>query len=159
MDVSRQQTAPSLRRPERRRAGHRPANPPPVIAALPGVIRGVLVLLLWMPLIITPGAFQPFVVGKALYARGLIETMAVLWLVLLLWDRTYRPPRSWVLFSFGLYVFVAFVSAVAGVSFAHSIWSDYQRMMGVWDLAHWLVLTLVATSVLRSAEAWRWLLN
>ena len=122
-------------------------------------IRVGIVLLLWVPLVISPGTWFPFVVGKALYARGLIEIITALWLVLMLLDTSYRPPRSWVLLLFGVYGIVALFSAAGGVSFTHSFWSDYQRMVGIWDLIHWLFFALVATSMLRSAQGWRSLLN
>ncbi len=126
---------------------------------LSGSIQIGIVLLLWMPMVVTTETLFPFVVGKALYARGLIEVITALWVVLILWDSRYRPPRSWILLAFAIYVLVAFLSALLGVNFTHSMWSDYQRMVGVWDLAHWFLLALVATSVLHSPGAWRSLLN
>ena len=123
-----------------------------------GIYAG-LALLLWMPLIISSSTLFPFVVGKAFYARTLIEAIVALWLVLLITTPRYRPPRSWVLLAFGIYTAVALLSAVLGVNFTHSFWSDYERMSGVWDLIHWFFLALVAASVLRSARAWRYLLS
>ncbi len=122
-------------------------------------IRLGIVLVLWMPLVVTPGTFFPFIVGKAVYARLVIEVITALWLVLVLLEPSYRPRRSWVLFAFGLYVWVSLVSAVVGVSFTHSMWSDYARMVGVWDLLHWSLFALVTISVIRSTGAWRSLLN
>jgi len=122
-------------------------------------IRAGLVLLLWMPLIITPSTLQPFGVGKALYARVVIEVVTGLWLLLLIRHPAYRPPRSRILLLFAGYVIVAFVSAVQGESFTHSLWSDYFRMLGVWDLLHWFILVVVAASVLRSPRDWLQLLN
>jgi len=122
-------------------------------------IRVGIVLVLWTPIIVAPGTFFHFVVGKALYARSMIEIIAAMWVILVIWDPAHRPPRSWVLAAFGLYVWTALVSAVVGVDFTHSFWSDYYRMVGVWDLLHWFLFALVATSVLRSAGAWRSLLN
>jgi len=122
-------------------------------------IRLGIVLVLWMPFVVTPGTFFPFIVGKAIYARVIIEVIIALWVVLVLLEPEYRPRRSWVLFAFGLYVWVSLVSAVAGVSFTHSMWSDYMRMVGVWDMLHWSLFALVTVSVIRSTEAWRSLLN
>ncbi len=112
-----------------------------------------------MPLVVTRSTISPFVVGKALLARGLIEVLIVLWLALLLTDRSYRIPRSWVGGAFLAYVGVAFLSSALGVSFTSSLWSDYYRMTGLFDLAHWFLVVVIAASTLRSAEAWRGLLN
>ena len=55
---------------------------------------GVLGLLLLTPFIVTPATVYPFVVGKALWSRSLIEVAFALWAVLALIHTDYRPPRS-----------------------------------------------------------------
>lgn len=122
-------------------------------------IRVGLVLVLWMPLIVAPDVYRPTVVGKALYARGLMEIITGLWLVLLVWNPSYRPRRSWVVLALGAYVLVSLLSTVFAVSPTHSLWSDYRRMMGVVDLIHWFLFVLVAASVLRTRREWASLLN
>ena len=126
--------------------------------ALTAGVRGGLVLLLLLPLVITPTMY-PAMVGKALYARGLIEIITALWVVGLLWKIAPRPPRSWVLLAFAAYVIIAMVSAIWGVSFTRSIWSTYARMMGVWDLFHWFLIVVVATAVIGSPREWRTFIN
>lgn len=148
------------RRARVRRQPARPgASTEAVSRALTGSIRVGLVLVLWMPLIVAPDVYHPSVVGKALYARGLIEIVTGPWLVLLVWQPSYRPRRSWVLLAFGAYVLVSLLSGVFGVSLTHSLWSDYRRMMGVVDLIHWFLFVLVATSILRSRHEWASFLN
>jgi hypothetical protein len=118
-----------------------------------------LVLVLCLPLVVTPWTLSPFVFGKAVYARGLILVIFALWLVLRLRDPTFGIPRSWVLLAFTVYVMAALLSAVTGPSSAHSLASSYSQMTGAWDLVLWLLFALVAASVLRSPRAWRSLLN
>ena len=129
-------------------------------------IRVGLFLVLLTPLAVTgtfpfPGrdTLFPFVVGKAIYARSLIEIVLAGWIVLALRDPAYRPVRSWVVAIFGVYVLVALAAALAGVSFQHSFWSDYRRMGGVFDLAHWFAFAVVLVNVFRSRRHWWWLLN
>jgi O-antigen ligase len=121
-------------------------------------IKTALVFLLWMPLIVTPTTLQPFGMAKALYARTLIEIAVALWLVLLIRNPNYRPKNSLTLIFFAGYVIVSFFAAAQGENFAHSIWSNYSRMLGVWDLLHWFLLAVVAASVL-SPRNWLQLLN
>ncbi len=111
-------------------------------------IRTALILLLWMPLIVTPATLQPFGVAKALYARTLIEVVVALWLVLLIRNPDFRPRNSLFLIFFAGYVIVSYFAAIQGGNFTHSIWSNYSRMLGVWDLLHWFLLAVVAISVL-----------
>ena len=127
--------------------------------ALAVTFRAGLIFLLLVPLVITPQTLSPFLLGKALYARALIEIITALWIFGLLWKVAPRPPRSWVLLAFAAYVIIATVSAFWGVSFTRSIWSTYVRMTGVWDLFHWLLLVAVASAVIGSLKDWRTIIN
>ena len=118
-----------------------------------------LFLLLLMPLVITPGTIFPYIVGKAIYARVVIEVTFGLWLVLAYRDSSFRPPRSRLLLMFAAYLGVSLLMGFFGVSLQRSLWSTYERMQGVIDLAHWFALTVALTSVFRSLQGWRYLLN
>ena len=123
------------------------------------VIRLGVFLILLTPLVVTPGTLFPYVVGKAIYARALIEVVFFCWVLLVMRNPLYRPRRSWILWLFSMYVFASLVAAFAGVSFQRSFWGDYRRMGGVFDLAHWFAFAVVLVSVLRETRHWRWLLN
>ena len=122
-------------------------------------IRAGALLLLLMPLIVSQQSFFPFIVGKALYSRAVIEVIFGLWLVLAYRYPSYRLPRSWLLLAFGIWLGISLLAALAGVSIQRSLWSTYERMQGVVDLAHWFAFALVVTSVFRSWLDWRVLLN
>ena len=96
---------------------------------------GVFGLLLVTPFVISTGTVYPFVVGKALWSRALIEIAFALWAVLALTRPGYGPPRSWELVLLGVGLGVSLLSAWSGVS--------VERMQGVVDQAHWCVLGLV----------------
>ncbi len=119
---------------------------------------GIAILLL-MPFLIGIDTIFPYIVRKSIFARSVIEVIAGLWLILILQDARYRPKPSWVVYALSAYLLVSVVSAAFGVSFNRSMWSTYERMMGVWDLMHWVLFILIAASVLRTARAWFWLLN
>ena len=125
-----------------------------LIAARTGVL-----LVLAMPLVVTRDTFFPFVVGKALYSRVLIEIAFAVWIVLAVRSASYRPVRSRLMIAFAVYVAVSLAASFAGVSLQRSIWSTYERMQGVVDLAHWLAFALVLTSVFRTRQDWRHVLN
>ena len=128
--------------------------------ALAKGIRIGLIVLLSMPLIVTENqTIFPHAVGKAIFARSLIELLAAAWVILIVVDPAYRPKRSWVLLAFGGYVVVSLLAAAFGVSFTKSFWSEYGRMMGVWDLFHWFLLVVIASTVLRTSAQWRFFLT
>ena len=120
---------------------------------------GVLGLLLLTPFVVTPGTVFPFVVGKALWSRSLIEVAFALWAMLALMHPGYRPPRSWLLVLLVAGYCATVLSAGFGVSPGHSLWSDYERMQGVVDQAHWVALAVVLASVLHTPPGWRALLQ
>ena len=116
---------------------------------------GVLGLLLLTPFVVTPGTVYPFVVGKALWSRSLIAVAFALWALLALLHPGYRPPRSWLLVLLVAGYGATVLSAGFGVHPGHSLWSDYERMQGVVDQAHWVVLAVVLASVLHTPRGWR----
>ena len=121
-------------------------------------------LVLLLPLVVNhspplPDTYFPFIVGKALYGRILIEIIVGLWVVLAMVYPAYRPPRSWLVVIFLVYLGIALLAGITGVSFLRSMWSTYERMQGVIDLAHWFAFTVVLASVFRSMGHWRTLFN
>ena len=115
---------------------------------------GVMATLI-VPLVVTTSTYFPYVVGKAIYARVIIEITFALWLILVLYFSDHRPSRSWVLLAFGAWLLVSLIAGFTGVSFTRSFWSTYERMQGIFDLAHWFAFVLVAGSVFRSLWDWK----
>ena len=106
-----------------------------------------------------PSTLFPYVVGKALWTRTLIEIAFGLWVMLLLRDSSYRLPKSWTLAVLGVYVLIALLATVFSVSITRSLWSTYERMQGWVDLAHWATFVVILVSTHRTWAHWRALLN
>ena len=123
--------------------------------ALVWAVRVGVMLVMLTPLIVTGGALFPYIVGKAIYARVVIELTFALWLLLIFYYPQHRLPRSWVLAAFALWLAVSLLAAFTGVSLTRSLWSNYERMQGIVDLAHWFAFTLVAVSAFRTFAHWR----
>lgn len=126
--------------------------------ALYGIWTGIVLILL-TPFVVTPDTIFPFVVGKAVYSRSLIECVFGVWAILALFRPAYRPPRSRLLLLLALSVGVSILAACFGVSPQRSFWSTYERMQGVVDLIHWFVFAVVLASTLRTERDWRIVLN
>ncbi|MBM3949501.1 MAG: hypothetical protein FJ312_09780, partial [SAR202 cluster bacterium] len=131
--------------------------------ALLVAIAAGLFLILLMPLIVNAPplipTYFPFIVGKALFFRMMIEIIFGLWLVLIFRFPEFRLPRSWLITILSVYLVAALLAAFLGVSFTRSFWSTYERMEGVANLLHWFAFILVVASVVRQVKYWRWLLN
>ena len=130
---------------------------------LASVIRILLALVMVTPLIVMtdplPHTLFPYVVGKALWSRTLIEIALGLWIILVLRDSSYRFPKSWILAVLGIYVLIALLATFFSVSPSRSLWSTYERMQGWVDLAHWFTFVVVLVSTHRTWAHWRTLLN
>lgn len=127
--------------------------------ALLWLIRFGIVAVLLTPLVVTPSTLYPFVVGKALYSRTIIEVVVALWALLVVSKPQFLPPRSWLLGLLAIGVAWSFVAACLGVSLQRSLWSDFQRMTGWIDAVHWLAFVVVVVSMFRDAAGIRSLLN
>ena len=119
------------------------------------MVRAGLVAALATPLIVSPGAYFPFVVGKAIYSRSLIEVSFALWVALVVFYPRYRPRLSWVLIAFAVWLAASWLAGALGVSYVRSMWSTYERMQGVVDLAHWLAFAAMSATAFDSPRAWR----
>ena len=119
------------------------------------MVRAGLVAALVTPLIVAPGAYFPFVVGKAIYSRSVIEIAFALWVALVIFYPSHRPRLSWVLIAFAVWLAASWIAGALGVSYARSMWSTFERMQGVADLAHWLAFAMMCATAFDSARAWR----
>ena len=106
-----------------------------------------------------PRTFFPFVVGKALYARTMVELALLAWVLLAIRYPAYRLPRARLAGLVGLYLLAMVLATVVSVSPQRSLWSNYERMMGLFDTAHWLLLIILMAAMFRSWAQWRVLLN
>jgi len=117
------------------------------------IICGAYALLL-TPLIVSSSTLYPYIVGKALFFRLIVEAMLGLYLILLLFDRRYSPRLNWLSGLVYGFILVVLVSSLAGVDLQNSFWSNQERMEGVVTALHLGALFLILTSILRTKKEW-----
>ena len=105
-----------------------------------------------------PPTIFPYLVGKTLLFRCVVEVVFVAWTILAVLNPAFRPPRSLLLGLLAVALAVALVSALLGASVVRSLFSTYERMGGVLEQAHWFAFTVVLVSVVR-VKQWRTLLK
>ena len=118
-------------------------------------IKAALLSLIWMPLLVSFDTMFPHVLGKALFARSAIEFILFLWIILITIDPNYRPRKSWIFLAIIAYITIGFLSAISGVSFGMSIWSNFNRMWGLWDQLHWFALIIVLSTIFKDLDSWK----
>lgn len=102
-------------------------------------IKYLLVASLFIPLVFFKSFFFPFVTGKALVFRLLVEVGFILFAVYWIRNKKINFNLSFVWWSFLALVAAIFLSAVFGVNYYNSFWSNMERAEGVLFWIHYLV--------------------
>lgn len=108
-------------------------------------------------LMVTSSLFFPYITGKNFAFRIIVEIAAAAWLALAIVNPVYRPKRSWVLAALAIFVVVIGIADVFGEYAFKSIWSNYERMDGWVTIAHLLIYTVIAASIMQTEKLWRYL--
>ncbi len=113
----------------------------------------------FIPLIVTPSLFFPFITGKNFLFRIVVEIITAAWVVLAIRAPEYRPKKSSVFWAFGALSLTMLVSTFIGADAFRSFWSNFERMEGYVTLIHLFAFFLVAASVLPRENVWDRLLK
>ena len=120
----------------------------------PNLIFFGISLILFMPLVVSPETVYPYVVGKSFWFKGIVYFIAGFYLVLISTNKSYLPDKSFLILIFSSFVLIQAISGLVGSSPINSFWSNWERMEGVTDYFHWLILLIVSSSVLRKEKSW-----
>lgn len=114
---------------------------------------------LFVPFIVLNQFFFPFITAKGFVFKIIIELAFALWILLALIDVSYRPKKSWLLYSFGIFVVVIAIADFFGVNFYRSFWSNYERMEGLVTLLHLYVYFLMLGTIISTEKLWHYFFN
>jgi O-antigen ligase/tetratricopeptide (TPR) repeat protein len=103
--------------------------------------------------------FFPFITGKNLWFRIIVDVVFAAWIILALYEVKYRPKISGVVWSFGILLVIMFFANLFGKHPQTSFWSNFERMDGYVSLVHTFMYMLVLGSVLQTKQHWNRLLN
>jgi tetratricopeptide (TPR) repeat protein/O-antigen ligase len=120
-----------------------------------------------VPLIIFSQYISPFHFGKVVVLRTLVQVMLAMYLLLVWRDRSYLPfgfaqgkPRPHpILLAFVGFTAVFVLTTITSVAPLQSWWGTLERMGGLFTFLHYLVYFVILTSVLRTKQDWRVLLE
>ena len=107
-----------------------------------------------VPLIIFKDFISPFHFGKVIVFRSLIEVVGVLYLILVLKDRSYLPRPDKIFWAFLLFTAAFTLTTVTSVLPYPSFWGSLARMGGLWTFWHYFLFYIILTSVLTKKEHW-----
>lgn len=122
------------------------------------IIKFLVCSLFFVPLVIFPNSFIfPFIVPKVLWARSIVEIMVGVYILLLVINwRQYCPKFTPINIALLLYLFSFAISTFFGVDYYHSLWDNYERMLGLFTIFHYVVFYFISGGILRNWLDWKW---
>ena len=101
--------------------------------------------------------FFPFISGKNILFRVLVEIALAGWAILALSDSSYRIniKKSPIMIAYGLFMIVLLLADIFGVDREKSMWSNFERMEGFVGHIHFFAYFFVLTVMVRSLDEWR----
>lgn len=103
------------------------------------------------------GLFFPFISGKNIIFRVLVEIALAGWAILALYDPSYRIniKKSPIIIAYGLFILVLLIADLFGVDPSKSMWSNFERMEGFVGHVHFFAYFFVLTVMIRTLADWR----
>lgn len=108
----------------------------------------------FMPLIIFNDFLSPFHFGKGIIFRSLVELLAVFYIVLVLRDRSFLPPRTPLFWSITAFTLAFGLTTFTSFNIFQSFWGSLERMGGWFSFIHFWLYFVIASAVLRDKESW-----
>ena len=100
--------------------------------------------------------FSPFITSKAFLFQIIIEVIFALYLVLAIQNNSFWPKKSLLLGALGAYFGAIFLSAIFGIDVSRSLFGNYERMWGFFQLAHFFLFFIILAGVFKTKEDFIW---
>lgn len=97
----------------------------------------------------------PYISSKQIYFNIVVEILFVIWLAFIIKFPEARPKRSWITIGLCGFFGSILLSSIFGVNFNLSMWGNVERMLGFFQLIHFLAFYLIVITVMRTWEDWR----
>jgi O-antigen ligase len=112
-----------------------------------------------IPLVIVPKSYFPYIIQKTLFFRIIIEFVVAAYLTLAVLNKEYRPKKSWILWSFLVFMLVMLITTFTSQSFSRSWWGNWERMFGTFFYLHFFAWFVALIGVFKKKKDWNHLLN
>lgn len=119
------------------------------------IAKGGIFIIPFLVLVVASSLFFPYITLKNFLFRIIVEIIAAAWVGLLIINfKKYWPRWNVISITLSIFVGILFLSAIFGVDFRHSFWSNFERMEGVITHFHLLLLFFVAAGIFRTMRDW-----
>ncbi|MBI2450991.1 MAG: O-antigen ligase family protein [Parcubacteria group bacterium] len=121
------------------------------------IILWSLVVIVFLPLLLSPFLFSPPEFGRGVIFRIIIELIFIIWITLVLSDQKYQPNPSFIFSSsifrsLAIYISITGFSVIFGIHPFFSLWSEPGRLGGYFSLIHYFLLFIIAGSVIKEKD-------
>src|SRR3989344_9327229 len=121
---------------------------------LVSIIKAGMYAALFLPLVVIPLFFFPYSTSRGFLFQIIVEITFALYAVLAIRNSAYRPKKSQILFAFATYMAALVASAVFGLDLYRSVFGNYERMWGVFQLSHFFLFFLLLAGIFKTKENW-----
>lgn len=125
----------------------------------------LLFLVPFIGLVMSNEAYFPFITGKNIAWRALVDIAAISYGILILVEMLgstnensygkYLPKRSIVLGAGAIFIGVLSLADFLGENFTRSLWSNFERMEGLVTLIHLALYVLLLVALFKKEVFWR----
>lgn len=122
--------------------------------SLLGIYGGLL-----MPLVFIPVVIFPFVFSKLIFFQVLVGMTFPAYLALAWMEPSYRPKKHVLYFAILAYFIAIAISVVFAVDPFRAWWGNQERMNGLFTVLHFFVWMTMAVGLVKTWEQWKKLLH
>jgi oligosaccharide repeat unit polymerase len=122
-------------------------------------IKTPIFLLPFISLYVSPSMAFPFITGKNIAFRIIVEFLAVLWFGLYSLNNKYRLRNSPLTLFVLIFTFIVGIANLFGVNPYNSFWSNFERMEGYITILHLTLYFMIIKTILRDERDWKIFFN
>lgn len=101
------------------------------------------------------GLFFPFISGKNLLFRLLVDAAFIGWLILLYQNKEYVVRKTWITIAITAFTVIILIADIFGSDPISSLFSGFERMEGFVGQVHYFMYFIVLTSIFRQKSEWK----
>jgi len=109
---------------------------------------------LLLPLFVSRQFYFPYILPRVIVFRTIVEIIFFLWLILVLKDRKYLPPRNTIFWSLLILTAVFVITTFTSVDPSQSFFGTMERGGGVFTWLHYFAFFVVLTGVFKQWKDW-----
>ena len=114
----------------------------------------LLYALLITPFLFSSRFFFPFISTKTFYFRLMVEIALVLYIVLAIADKRFRPKITKLSVAIFILLGVFIVTSLLGINFYRSFWGNTERGEGLLTFSHVIAYFVMLTGMLQERKQW-----